>query len=305
MINKHLLKARIAPVLMQEGIRRPILWCSLPTAFDAIGCFDERAIVYYAGDDFSALSGVDHKPVARIEAQLTRKADLTIAASEEIAARLSGIGAKNIRVLHHGCDIDIFTNPAPRAEELSNAKKIAGYYGAVSDWLDWDLIEATARVAPEWTFLFIGPIQININRFRHLPNIRFIGERPHDVLPAFSQHWSVSMLPFRDTKQIRASNSLKLREYLAAGRPIVATPPTPLRGYDRLIRVAGAPLNFVTALDDSCQENSLLAARRQRSVAGGDWGEKASIVSDWLNAVCAGEMQREEERNNPRSLAVS
>ncbi|MCV6005488.1 hypothetical protein OFO99_39220, partial [Escherichia coli] len=64
-----------------------ILWLSLPTAVDAIGTVGERAVVYYCGDDFASLVGVDHGPVSRLEAELAARADLILAASPALRAK--------------------------------------------------------------------------------------------------------------------------------------------------------------------------------------------------------------------------
>ncbi|WP_421240023.1 hypothetical protein [Aeromonas enteropelogenes] len=84
-INGHWLAAQIRRQLPE--LDKPLLWISLPSAVDLVGKLGERAVIYYCGDDFSALAGVDHAAIARCEARLVEKADLILAASPALASR--------------------------------------------------------------------------------------------------------------------------------------------------------------------------------------------------------------------------
>src|SRR4051812_14787077 len=66
-LNAELLARQLRPKLAQLEIERPILWTSLPSAVAAVGKLGERAVVYYCGDDFGALVGVDHGAVVEME----------------------------------------------------------------------------------------------------------------------------------------------------------------------------------------------------------------------------------------------
>jgi len=191
-LNGSLLQGRLVPILEAEGVKRPIVWMSLPTAVAVAGRLGERALVYYCGDDFSALDGVDHKAVARLENELAFRADLVIAASEPLAARFPQ--SKTIYV-PHGVDFDLFARPAPRAPDLPEGRPIAGFYGSIAEWVDLDAVVSAARHLPEWDFVFIGAIKTDVSAAL-LPNLKFLGPRPHAVLPSYAQHWTVSLIPF-------------------------------------------------------------------------------------------------------------
>ena len=125
-------------------------------------------------------------------------------------------------LLLHGVDLKKFQTPSPRAPDLPDVSKIAGFYGSLKDWIDIELLWKAAQDLPQWTFVLIGEVHTDISRLESLPNVRFLGPRKHHELPNYVQHWNVSMIPFKDTPQIRACNPLKLREYLAAGTPIAS-----------------------------------------------------------------------------------
>jgi glycosyltransferase involved in cell wall biosynthesis len=243
-INRRLLGYRIRRALKQRGIARPVLWISMPTGIDAVGTMGERAVVYYCGDDFGALDGVDHVPVLRLEQRCIEAARLIFAVSPVLAAKLP---PDRTMLLEHGVDLDRFTHPAVRAADLPSGP-VAGYYGNICERLDQALLADTARLLPNWSFVLIGDIRVPVDRLAAEPNIRFLGRRPHALLPGYAQHWTVSLLPFLDTAMVRASNPLKLREYLAAGRPVVTTPMPAALPFRDVIDIAEDAAGFAAAL---------------------------------------------------------
>lgn len=303
-VNRQLLEKSVRDKMQQVGIEKPILWISLPTAVDMVGRLAEHAAVYYCGDDFSALAGVDHEPVARLEAELVERVDLILAASPTLLGKFP---QHKTRLLAHGVDCAHFSQAAPRPQDLPQGKPIAGFYGNLADWIDLELLVATAKRLPHWNFVLVGPVNTDVGVLAMLENVHLLGEKPHAVLPAYVQHWHVSLMPFKDTAQIRASNPLKLREYLAVGKPIVSTEFPALDGYRDLLVVATQAEEFARAIENasinlpawaadgeledhinSWQEvttlDELSAMRRQR-VAGETWEIRAEEVSAMLDAL--------------------
>jgi glycosyltransferase involved in cell wall biosynthesis len=263
-------------------MKRPILWASLPTAVAAIGQLGERAAVYYCGDDFSALDGVDHAAVAKLEKELAFRADLIIAASEPLAARFP---SHKTLYVPHGVDFELFSKPAPRAPDLPMGRPIAGYYGSIADWLDLDAVAAAARQLPDWDFVFIGAVKTSVSEIAKLPNVKFLGPRPHAALPSYVQHWTASLVPFRNTAQIQACNPLKLREYLAAGRPIACTTGFPaLAPYADRLTIASSPALLAPAIVEASRSLES-AAIRQAAVSGESWAARAKLIAQALEKL--------------------
>lgn len=283
-LNRWLLRRSVGGAARKAGMSRPVLWVSLPSAVDALGATEESAVVYYAGDDFEALAGVDHARCAVLEAELADRADLILAASPAIAARFP---ADRTHVLPHGVDLGLFGTAAPRPADMP-VGKVAGYYGSLASWLDYDLIAETARRLPDWNFMFIGKVaadvpDADIAKLKALPNVQLLGPRRHHELAGYAQHWTAGLIPFRDTAQIRASNPLKLREYLAAGRPVVATPFPALLPYADEIAVATDAGGFATALQASVLDGR--QAARQSMVAGESWHARAVAAAELIGRI--------------------
>ncbi len=280
-IATRMLRAQLLPVIQRAGLQSPVLWTSLPTAVDLAGQLNESTLVYYCGDDFSALAGVDHATVAARETELANKADLILAASERLTARFP---ANIPRLLPHGVDYSLFSTPTPRAADLpDNGRPTAGFYGSISDWLDLELLQAAIAQLPHWNFVFIGKPVIDISSLKQFPNVLLLGERPHEQLPSYVQHWSVSLLPFVDNRQIQSCNPLKLREYLAAGRPIVSTSFPALKPYQQFVRTVTDVASLVDALKQAALEPDNNAA--QEAVSDHSWAARAAQVANWLEAL--------------------
>ena len=104
-----------------------------------------------------------------------------------------------------------------------------GFIGAVSEYkVDFDLIAAVADARPDWHWVLIGQLGegqpgTSAAKLRR-PNIHLLGPRPYDALPGYLRGFDVAVLPCPLNAYTRAMSPMKFFEYLAAGRPIVATP---------------------------------------------------------------------------------
>lgn len=281
-INGHVLGKAVRKAMNDRGFKTPVIWTSLPTAVDLLGISHKKAVVYYCGDEFGALAGVDHSAVLACEDRLSEKADLILAASEPLAAKFSSIKTK---LIPHGVDFELFAHPKKRAAELPEKGLVAGFYGSLSEWLDQDLVVKCARLLPNWSFVFIGEERVDVSRLRKEPNIRLFGAIPHEDLPGYAQHWDVSIMPFVDNRQIQNCNPLKLREYLAAGRPVVATPFPALKGYSDLLYKAETAEAFSDAIIMASEEDPVIRDLRQFVVGSESWSARAHRVGALIDAL--------------------
>ncbi|WP_343563409.1 glycosyltransferase [Kiloniella sp. b19] len=276
--NRLSLKKQIDETIARHNFKRPILWTSLPSAVDALECYPDYPVVYYCGDDFNALAGVDHEPVARMEQRLALRADLIITASRDLFERFPS--HKTI-LLEHGVDYQHFSTPVSRAPDLPDHPRIAGFYGSLHDWLDQDMIATTARDLPDWKFVFIGDKHCDTGKLDSLDNIEFLGPRAHSRLPSYVQHWQASLLPFLDTPQIRACNPLKLREYLSAGKPVISTDFPAARSCGDRVRLVRSAADLTTALKAMAAEGPKEAMPDTRMMVQ-SWENKARLLTDHL-----------------------
>ncbi len=234
-VATKMMKHQLNKKLNELGFQHAVFWTSLPTAVDICREMSTKGIVYYCGDDFGALAGVDHQTVLEHEADLIDSADLILAASDKLAAEFP---QKKTVTLPHGVDFSLFSEPTAKAQDMpSNGRKVLGFYGSLSEWLNYRLIEQVADQAQDWDLVFIGPNEFPHNPLPQRNNIHYLGPRAHQDLPSYSQHWDASWLPFVDNAQIQACNPLKLLEYLATGTPVISTAFPALKPYQHMLHV--------------------------------------------------------------------
>lgn len=280
-LNRKLFSYQLHKVAGNKQQRR-VVWLSLPTAVTLLDVCDSDFVIYYVGDDFTALSGVDHQQAAVMEAELIERADLIVAVSDSLLARMP---KDKCRVLPHGVDWDLFAKPKPKAPALEGLENTVGFYGNIASWVDLKLIREMALARPQYTFCMVGPVNTDISLIEGIDNIRLLPEVSHQALPGYSQHWDVSILPFVQNAQIQACNPLKLREYLAAGSPIVTTEFPALKPYRHLMYVATAQ-TFLHRIDFAMCLNALqkqdLKSRMQGTVMHESWEYRARQLKAWL-----------------------
>ena len=281
----QLLEHQLKPKMKAMGMNKPLLWISLPTAVDMVGRLGESGVIYYCGDDFASLAGVDHAVVSLREGDLVGLSDIIITASEQLTARFP---QSKTHTLCHGVDFALFSQPTQAAHDLpSNGKPTAGFYGSLSAWLDTELLSEVIPAMPNWNFVFIGKEEADMSCLKGFDNAFFLGPRAHRDLPRYSQHWQVSLLPFRDNAQIRACNPLKLVEYLATGGPIVSTDFPALAPYRHLVQRARGAEDFAEAMAMSIHLDTLehFPTAVQSCVANNTWQAKSATVARWLEAL--------------------
>jgi glycosyltransferase involved in cell wall biosynthesis len=245
-LSKIILKWQLKSACKKLAIEDPIIWTSLPTSVDYLELFGKAPCVYYCGDDFNSLDGVDHQFVTQKEREVVEKSSYIFTASEKMLDKFPSEKTVNIP---HGVNFSLFSEQVVQTpNDLPKGKPIAGFYGSISAWLDQDLLVQTIEALPHWNFVFIGKVDCKVEKLEQFSNVYFLGTRPHNDLPKYIQNWNVAMLPFVNNKQIQMCNPLKLREYLASGTPIVTTDFNALEGYRKHLQVANKTNPFYQAI---------------------------------------------------------
>ena len=277
--NQRWLTQAILSACAEHDFKDVILWTSLPTAVDVIGTLGEKASIYYCGDDFNALDGVDHAVVDPMERALVSKVDLTLVVSEELARKFPG---RKTIMLPHGVDFDLFSTPSSRPGDLPDKNPTAGFYGSLSEWLDVEMMAQTATAMPGWNFVFIGAVKTKVGVLEELPNVYFLGPKAHSELPGYVQHWDVALLPFRQNRQIQACNPLKLREYLASGTAIASTDFPAVQRYKDQITIQKNKEPFSRVIQKA-YKNRDHRQSRQALVINESWQHRAKQLEDLIN----------------------
>jgi glycosyltransferase involved in cell wall biosynthesis len=270
--------------MWRRGIRNPISWFVVPHVASLAGHLGESLVVYYCIDDYAALPDVDVDAVRSMDEVLTRRADLVFVASETLLATKAAL---NPRTYHspHGVDVEHFAMANRSGGRIPDDIKtllhpIVGFHGLIERWIDLDLVAYLARQRPEWSFLMIGRVAVPVAEVPQLPNLHFVGPRPYERLPEYGRHMDAAIIPYRLNQQVLHSNPLKLREYLAMGKPIVSVRTCETEKFADVLELADGPEQFLAKLDKALEKpkDGEAAARRMERVAASGWDARVAEV---------------------------
>jgi glycosyltransferase involved in cell wall biosynthesis len=293
-INRRAISAQINRLARSRDLSKPILWIAIPTAAEMIGTLDESVVVYHVSDKYDA-NTMDHATdpalIRRLHEQAIDAADLVFYSGRKLFDEATR-GRERSYLLEQGVDFEHWRHVgdgsiavAPEIERIPRPR--LGYFGAIEPWLvDQELIKRAARERPEWQWIFIG------NRSRgleteSLPNTHFLAPVPYADLPAYAAGFDVCVLPWETEQSFTSYGSaIKVREYLATGKPVVISPLPEYEPMKDVLRIARTRDDFLRLVEEALQENDPAASsRRQTAVANGTWDARAEWVSELIEKV--------------------
>jgi glycosyltransferase involved in cell wall biosynthesis len=252
-VNRELLRAQIFSAMRRLRFDRPINWVFNPTASVVAGSLREDLLIYYCVDEFTAFSDAGTRAMVELEEQLLRRADLVIVSADRL---LASKGPKNPRtvLVRHGVDHAHFRKALLAETKIPDEiarlpKPIIGYFGLMAaDWIDVELMEHVARHFSGGSLVLLGKVTTDVSRLTRLSNVHLLGRKPFEDLPAYCKGFDVAILPFPISEVTLNANPLKVREYLAAGLPVVSTkiPEVEVLG---LARIAETKEGFVRGVE--------------------------------------------------------
>jgi glycosyltransferase involved in cell wall biosynthesis len=239
--NRWLLGFQIRNAARKLNLESPVSWVYAPTAAGVVGNLGEHAIVYHCVDEFSAFSDAG-SAIVRRENDLLQKSHLVVTSSARLQESKSRQNS-NCHFVPHGVDYEHFrktvagdTPVAPEFKDLP--RPVLGFHGLIADWVNLELIAALAKRRPEWSIVIIGKVQTDVSMLDKLPNVHLVGHRPYAQLPEYLKGFDVAILPFMVNELTLAANPLKLREYVAAGLPVIAAPLPEVVRLGKLVNLA-------------------------------------------------------------------
>lgn len=298
----QLRRRRWQQVLAQWGDNRPILWLFRPGMLPYVDQFDARLVIYHVVDEYSAYPGLTAAQAARqreLDAALTRRADLVFCTAQSLAnarQRLNprtyylpnavdylAFQAARSALLPHRDSIADIVRVVGTTRRASKERPILGFVGGINAKLDVDLLAQVATARQDWLLVLVGPLGYGLDeggltRLRSLGNVYLAEPVAPELVPATIDALDVCLIPYRLNEQTRHVNPLKLYEYLAAGKPVVATPLPELAQFPGLVRLSGDAAGFEAAIQASLAEvgDPLAQATRRAFAAANTWDQRVA-----------------------------
>jgi len=293
-INQWIRLGSIRRATAKLGMKNPILWIYEPDGYPLVGKLNEVLSLYYCADDWSTSNqwwnrGED---IRRLETRLAASVDIVIGTSTKIAEKWTPINP-HTHFIPNAADVEMFLRA--RTADLNVPEEVMhiplpriGYVGVVNARFDVGLYDQLSEMRPDWHWVIVGPVltrQVDVSRLMKKPNVHFLGARPRDSLPAYLKGFDVCTVPYICNTYTQSIFPLKLFEYLAAGRPVVATPLPELLPYTQYVRIAGTPQEFVAHVSE------LLGTRPQPAprefLEQNSWDARAKALLKLLTEACS------------------
>jgi glycosyltransferase involved in cell wall biosynthesis len=295
-LNRWLLVLQLRLLMLLFGFRSPVLWIAIPTAADVVGRLDECVLVYQVSDKYDA-NEMDHATKAELirslHERMLERADLVLYSGRKLFEEATAHLGKS-RMLEQAVDFEHFASTTGRAHVVpadiaAVPRPCLGYFGQIDAWLvDQQLIRQVAAERPDWHWVFIG-LKTRELQVDSLPNVHYLGPKPYAELPAYASHFDVCVLPWvTDNEFVSYGSAIKVREYLATGKPVVITPLYEYEPLDGILRIARSPAQFLELVEAALADRDEAARRaRQEAVRDQTWDVRAEQVSEWIEAARA------------------
>jgi hypothetical protein len=278
---------------LPPGAEIDVAWYYSPMMLEISRHLQPDVTVYDCMDELSAFL---HAPaeLRALEAELMARADLVFTGG------LSLFDARKNRHPSVHCfpssiDREHFgrarlKQPDPEAQAHIPHPRV-GFFGVIDERMDLDLVERTAREAPELHFVMLGPVvKIDPERLPRLPNIHWLGKQSYEDLPKFLAHWDVGWMPFALNDATRFISPTKTPEFLAAGVPLVSTPVRDVVrswGIDGLVRIASADTMVMSLRAELRGLRPTRKAQIEAALAAGSWDRTWGAMADLIRRELA------------------
>jgi len=231
----------------------PLYLSTLPPNFPA------KAFIYQSRDNIRALEPYLRKHGASAEITAVKNSLLSIVTSRQLQADLTRLSGITVDYLPNAADFDTFRKAYeekmdPPTELEGIAGPIIGYTGNICHRSDYDLLSAICAGHPDKNIVMVGPrnhwnsTSMDLDA---IPNLHFVGPKRLERLPEFLAHFDVLILPFLCNEVTKSIYPLKINEYLASGKPVIATPfSEDILSFDGLIRLEKEHQAFVSAISE-------------------------------------------------------
>jgi glycosyltransferase involved in cell wall biosynthesis len=278
-VNLALLRRQLLPLLRSLPVP-PVAVTTLPITADLVGQLPVERWVYYCVDDFGQWPGLDQVALRRLDDLLIRRADVLIAVSETLRQRIGALG-RDSTLLTHGVDLAFWQGGADEylpAEVEALERPLVVFWGVVDRRMDLLFVQALSAALRRGTIVLVGPRDDPDPALLAVPRVVYHRPLPFPLLPRLAREAGALIMPYADLPVTRAIQPLKLKEYLATGRPVVVRSLPATRPWGDCLDLAEDAGSFSRLVVRRLEEGALpeQAAARSRLRDEG-WEAKAEL----------------------------
>jgi glycosyltransferase involved in cell wall biosynthesis len=274
-----------------------VLWVYDPASAWLVGALGESLAVYDCVDDYVEQAGDNPSRralAAAADEHATRNADVVFATTRGLQAAKERLN-EHVYLVRNAADAALFRSAADRAtaapELVSVARPVLGFVGSLTvGKVDFPLFTELAARNSQWSFVLVGPERpdatAELAKLLALRNVTWVGPKLQSELPRYVAAFDVALIPYRATAYTRNCFPLKLYEYLAAGKPVVASGLPELLGMEPDVVVAEGGAEFAAAVDSALAAATAAdVARRTALAEQNTWDQKTARLLEIVGAA--------------------
>jgi glycosyltransferase involved in cell wall biosynthesis len=183
---------------------------------------DHDAFVIYDYLDEIDITPRFNEKTIRLHELMLKRADLILTSSDNLYVKVPDKYKEKTLLITNGVDVEHF-NVQQSHSQVKKERYTIGFYGALEKWIDIELIEKIAQ-HEDFKIKLIGPIiDPQFQSLGRYDNVEMLGHQPYEKLPALTKDVDVFILPFKVNELTKSVSPVKLYEYFATGKPVVAT----------------------------------------------------------------------------------
>jgi glycosyltransferase involved in cell wall biosynthesis len=284
-LNRRLLAKQLLPAIRALPAA-PVAVTALPIVADLIGVLPVARWVYYCVDDLSLWPGLDGVALRRLEDHLVGRVDEIVAVSEPLRDRLAAATGRPVRLLTHGVDLEHWSNDSvasiPALDGLERPLMV--FWGVVDRRMDVEFVRRLAADLDRGTIVLVGPHNDPDPALLRLPRVTSTGPLPFEHLSRLAREATVLIMPYADLPVTRAMQPLKLKEYLATGKPVVTRALPATHAWADALDSADTPEAFSAVVRQRLATSLPADHRAARArLSGESWAAKAKVFERWIS----------------------
>lgn len=273
------LRASIGEMLAWANCTQIISLVNHPFWYGIASALPNSRLIYDCMDHHEGF-GNNATSLMQLEKNLLNHADLTVVTSSWLDNTVAPHTRQRALIRNAG-DYDHFCKVPASIYSDPQGRRIIGYYGAIAEWFDPELIEAVAEQHADCCVLLIGADTVNARqKLAKLENVIFIGEVAYHQLSYYLYSFDVCLLPFKVIPLTLATNPVKIYEYLSAGKSVVAIDLPEMAQFANLVYTASDKNTFVAAVSKTLHqpESDSLVQQRKAFSQGQTWRHRAEAL---------------------------
>ena len=249
------------------------------------------AISVYYSRDF--MLGVDYWKFhgEKLEPELIAKSDLCVANSTYLAGYCRRYNLRSYYV-GQGCDLEMFSGFAGvdrPADMASLTGPVIGYVGALqSIRLDIELLSFIASQRPGWNIVLLGPEDeaFRNSGLHRRKNIYFLGAKKPAELAAYINAFDVCLNPQLVNQVTIGNYPRKIDEYLAMGKPVVATATEAMSIFADHTYLADTNEKYIELIERAISEDNADKRQKRRAFAlSHSWENNVKEIYKAINSI--------------------